>query len=417
MDTTSAAIGNPFFVTERVAGTADMSLLRRASDDPEARGIAIDLATAAARLHQVDWRPLGVGDFLPVVTIADTAPTQIAYWEELFRRQRLEPLPVAVFAFDWLHDHLPPTDRVSIVHGDLRFGNLLYDGGRISALLDWEMVHLGDPIEDLAWAYRSLWSLEKFLPVDEFLARYTDLTGYTVTADHFLYWRLFNEVKHSIISLTAAIVRRRAHAQHPSRRSRDDGHHVPLTIHGVVAMINPSISKLLSGVATSLDETVLPELAPGFARNQLVAAIALVRRAAAVDERIGSYLWEDNRDIAAVLTEVAPWSVSTRRQPPSTPGIRHSTNCASRTSSCNINWSPCTTRCARTRAAIEHRPRSACCSQGCSPASRRSTPRPGSESERLTRRIRHRSGSDAANGAHPAGSRDGRAATPSCPTR
>ena len=71
-------------------------------------------------------------------------------------------------------------------------------------------------------------------------------------------------------------------------------------------MINPSISKLLSGVATSLDETVLPELAPGFARNQLVAAIALVRRAAAVDERIGSYLWEDNRDIAAVLTEVAP---------------------------------------------------------------------------------------------------------------
>ena len=204
MDATNAAIGNPFFVTERVAGTADMSLLRRASDDPEARAIALDLATAAARLHQVDWRPLGVGDFLPVVTIADAARTQIAYWEELFRRQRLEPLPVAVFAFDWLHDHLPPTDRVSIVHGDLRFGNLLYDGGRISALLDWEMVHLGDPVEDLAWAYRSLWSLEKFLPVDEFLARYTDLTGYTVTANHFLYWRLFNEVKHSIISLTAA---------------------------------------------------------------------------------------------------------------------------------------------------------------------------------------------------------------------
>ena len=71
-------------------------------------------------------------------------------------------------------------------------------------------------------------------------------------------------------------------------------------------MINPTISKLLSGVATSLDETVLPELVPGFARNQLVAAIALIRRAATVDERIGSYLWEDNRDIAAVLSEVAP---------------------------------------------------------------------------------------------------------------
>ena len=71
-------------------------------------------------------------------------------------------------------------------------------------------------------------------------------------------------------------------------------------------MINPTISKLLGGVATSLDETVLPELEPGFARNQLVAAIALIRRAATVDERIGGYLWEDNRDITAVLSEVAP---------------------------------------------------------------------------------------------------------------
>jgi aminoglycoside phosphotransferase (APT) family kinase protein len=204
MDATSAAIGSPFFVTERVAGTADMSLLRRPADDPEARAIAVDLAIAAARLHHVDWRPLGVGDFLPVVTVDDAARAQVTYWQEIFERQRLEPLPVLVFAFDWLTDHPPTTERVSIVHGDLRFGNLLYDGGHISALLDWEMVHLGDPVEDLAWAYRSLWSLEKFLPVDEFLARYAELTGSAVSADHFLYWRLFNEVKHSIISLTAS---------------------------------------------------------------------------------------------------------------------------------------------------------------------------------------------------------------------
>jgi hypothetical protein len=71
-------------------------------------------------------------------------------------------------------------------------------------------------------------------------------------------------------------------------------------------MINPTISELLGGVAASLDETVLPELTPGFARNQLVAAIALVRRCAAVGDRVGPYLWDDNRDIASVLSEVAP---------------------------------------------------------------------------------------------------------------
>ena len=204
MDASDEAIGSPFFVTERVAGTADMSLLRRPPDDPEARAIALDLATAAARLHQLDWQTHGIGDVLPVVAIDDAARAQVVYWHALFERQRLEPLPVLVFAFGWLLDHLPETDRVSIVHGDLRFGNLLYDGDRITALLDWEMVHLGDPVEDLAWAYRSLWSLEKFLPVEDFLAHYCELTGFTITDDHFLYWRLFNEVKHAIISLTAA---------------------------------------------------------------------------------------------------------------------------------------------------------------------------------------------------------------------
>ena len=71
-------------------------------------------------------------------------------------------------------------------------------------------------------------------------------------------------------------------------------------------MINPPIDKLLVGVASSLQETVLPDLPPGAARNQLVAAIALIRRAAAVGERIPHYLWDDNRDIASVLSEVAP---------------------------------------------------------------------------------------------------------------
>ena len=71
-------------------------------------------------------------------------------------------------------------------------------------------------------------------------------------------------------------------------------------------MINPTIDELLRGVAESLHDTVLPDLPVGAARNQLVAAIAIVRRAAAVGEHVPRYLWEDNRDIASVLSEVAP---------------------------------------------------------------------------------------------------------------
>jgi aminoglycoside phosphotransferase (APT) family kinase protein len=206
VDESGSVLGNPFLVTERVTGTADMSLLRRPVDDRDARAVAVDLARVAAKLHDVDWQALDVARHLTPGRVDDAATTQLDYWEELFLRQRLEPLPVAVFAFGWLRDHLPPTRRVSIVHGDLRFGNLLYEQGRITALLDWEMVHLGDPVEDLAWAYRSLWSLEKFLPLDEFLAEYVaaGATRTPVARDHFLFWRLFGELKHAVISLTAA---------------------------------------------------------------------------------------------------------------------------------------------------------------------------------------------------------------------
>jgi hypothetical protein len=71
-------------------------------------------------------------------------------------------------------------------------------------------------------------------------------------------------------------------------------------------MINPSVSALLDGVAESLQDTVLPDVPPGLARNQLVAAIAIIRRAAAVGDRIPSYLHADNHDIAEVLAAIGP---------------------------------------------------------------------------------------------------------------
>ena len=71
-------------------------------------------------------------------------------------------------------------------------------------------------------------------------------------------------------------------------------------------MIRPTIPELLDHVATSLDQTVLRELAAGAARNQLQAAITLIRRAAMASEATGPYLWADNADIAATLRKLAP---------------------------------------------------------------------------------------------------------------
>jgi len=193
----------PSFIMERVSGATDFFALLKPEAAERSRAIAQQLAAIAARLHTLDWKKLGV-DFLPATTPETAAAEQISYWESLFLKHRMEPHPVMAAAFIWLKEHQPIARRISIVHGDFRFGNFLYEGDRINAMLDWEMVHLGDAVEDIAWAYRSLWGPQAFLSLDEFVGRYTELSGIAVDTETLRFYRLLGEVKHSIISLTGA---------------------------------------------------------------------------------------------------------------------------------------------------------------------------------------------------------------------
>ena len=193
----------PSFIVEKVAGATDFLALLKPEMAASSRAIAQQLAAIAATLHAVDWKKLGV-DFLPATTPQTAAAQQISYWESLFLKHRMEPHPVMVAAFIWLKEHQPIARTIGIVHGDFRLGNFLYEGDRINAMLDWEMVHLGDPVEDIAWAYRTLWGPQAFLSLDEFVERYTELSGIPVDPEALLFYRLLSEVKHSIISLTGA---------------------------------------------------------------------------------------------------------------------------------------------------------------------------------------------------------------------
>lgn len=203
LDPTGAAFGRPFFVTDHVEGRADMSLLRATPDDPVARGTMEHLADAAAALHAVDIARCDP-EHLPLVDTTRAAHAQLDVWEPIAERQRLEPIPALRYALGRLRASAPHAARVSLVHGDLRVGNFLAHEGRVTALLDWEMAHLGDPLEDLAWAYRSIWSPQRALPYEAFLARYERTAGVTVDRTHLRWWQMFNEVKHTVISLTAA---------------------------------------------------------------------------------------------------------------------------------------------------------------------------------------------------------------------
>lgn len=83
----------------------------------------------------------------------DQAATQLTEWSEAYSRSEIHPDPVVHAAIRWLQAHRPRPPRYPVlVHGDYRVGNLLHDqDGNVHAVVDWELAHVGDPLEDLAW--------------------------------------------------------------------------------------------------------------------------------------------------------------------------------------------------------------------------------------------------------------------------
>ncbi|MFG1244320.1 phosphotransferase family protein [Xanthobacter versatilis] len=204
MDPAGETIGYPSIVLERLDGEANAVKLLRKLPAEEKSSILSDLAVATADLHRADIDPAELDPALGGLSPVDIVRRQLNHWRAQFEANRQEPLPVLAGLFNWLDDHLPEPERISLVHGDLRPGNFLYRNGRVTGLLDWEMAHAGDPLEDIGWIYRPLWSPEAILPIEGFLERYETELGQKLRPHLITYWRIFSEVKFATISVTAS---------------------------------------------------------------------------------------------------------------------------------------------------------------------------------------------------------------------
>jgi aminoglycoside phosphotransferase (APT) family kinase protein len=144
---------------------------------------------------------LGGAEFMDVPT--HPARRELDYWANVIRTDALTGQPVAEATIRWLERHLPePSDRLCLVHGDYRSGNFLYNtDGDIPALLDWEMAHIGDPLEDLAWSLDPLWGWPEkalaggLLPREEAIAIWEAAAGMTVDREQFRWWQVFASLK------------------------------------------------------------------------------------------------------------------------------------------------------------------------------------------------------------------------------
>lgn len=196
-----AILGAPFFLSERSPGDTPIPW----GDDPSMTGERLEslggqFADALGSLHAIDWSgspmaPEGAG-----ITLENAAHRQIDVWEADYTRWALREHPMMRKLLAWLRANAPVAPQLSIIHGDYRLGNFLEVDGAITAVLDWELVHIGDPHEDLAWMclpqYRGGTPLmSKLIAREELYQRHAARTGRPVDPEAMRYYTLFSLMK------------------------------------------------------------------------------------------------------------------------------------------------------------------------------------------------------------------------------
>ena len=157
----SAALDYPFFIMEELVGfEASAQALFAPPYDAHLERIAERKWTLLGEIAKADPGALGLVEAMPHVAPADAWRRELDYWESEIDRAAREPQPIMRALIRWMRKNPPPPpERLHVVHGDYRTGNFLFDdGGEIRGVLDWEMAHLGDPLEDLAWGINPVWN-------------------------------------------------------------------------------------------------------------------------------------------------------------------------------------------------------------------------------------------------------------------
>jgi aminoglycoside phosphotransferase (APT) family kinase protein len=174
--------GGPFFVMDHVEGVAydmysrdDRAAL--AADWDGARGVATDMVDILAAIHALPATDL------PHLGFADV----VGRWRAAYETRRLVRDPILEEAYAWAAERPPAEEWLGLVHGDFRIGNVLVAGGRVRAVLDWELAYRGDVRFDLGYLAMARAAgkhltmrgplMGCFADQDWFLARYAARTG------------------------------------------------------------------------------------------------------------------------------------------------------------------------------------------------------------------------------------------------
>jgi aminoglycoside phosphotransferase (APT) family kinase protein len=206
------AFGMPFFVMERLDGTAWPHELMSPAFAGRHEPIVRQMFRILGTITSVDHAAIGLDRVLTPPPVDDTWAVELERWERTLHDHDLGPMPITTALIRELRRHPPPpVARVGIVHGDYRIGNVLFTREGVTGVLDWEMAHLGDPHEDLAWSMARNWRsraapelIGGILEPADALAEWETTSAQRVNPESLRWWQLFTHVKATAIWTTAA---------------------------------------------------------------------------------------------------------------------------------------------------------------------------------------------------------------------
>lgn len=191
------AIGAPCIVTERLEGETIARKLLRDDEWAVARARLVEQAGGAlAAIHRID------PDAAPSLRGADQLDEMRGLLDGF-----AQPLPAFELALRWLAEQRAPSPRRAVVHGDFRLGNLLVAPEGLAGVLDWELAHLGDPVEDLGWFCVRAWRFGSPLPAggmgsrEALLDAYARAGGGPVDPEQLRWWEVLGTLKWGLICI------------------------------------------------------------------------------------------------------------------------------------------------------------------------------------------------------------------------
>ncbi len=207
-------LGSPFFLMDRVAGeTIPRRLLRDERYVKAREAMTGQLGAILARIHATQPGHPDLRGLEAPPRGVDASRAEVQRIATGLRELAVEPHPVLDLAERWLLERAPAARRLALVHGDYRVGNVVFDETGVRSILDWELAHLGDPVEDLGWLCVRAWRFGRDeLPAggvgtrEELVRAYQAAGGDPVDPEALRFWEACGNFKLALVFVRQARV-------------------------------------------------------------------------------------------------------------------------------------------------------------------------------------------------------------------